>query len=38
MKPAWYGGNKIPAQGEKALIHYAPEMGVVLPEGKMARE
>ena len=33
-----HGGAKIPAQGERAAIHYAPEMGVVLPEGKMARE
>jgi spermidine/putrescine transport system ATP-binding protein len=33
-----HGGNRIPAHGETAMIHYAPEMGVVLPEGKMARE
>jgi spermidine/putrescine transport system ATP-binding protein len=33
-----HGGAKIPAQGERAAIHYAPEMGIVLPEGKMARE
>ncbi|MCA3575079.1 MAG: ABC transporter ATP-binding protein [Aestuariivirga sp.] len=33
-----HGGAKIPSQGERAAIHYAPEMGIVLPEGKMARE
>ena len=33
-----HGGNKIPHQGETATIHYEPSMGVVLPEGKMARE
>ena len=33
-----HGSGRIPAQGERAAIHYAPEMGIVLPEGKMARE
>lgn len=33
-----HGGARIPAQGERAAIHYVPEMGIVLPEGKMARE
>ncbi len=33
-----HGGNRIPAQGETATVHYEPEMGIVLPEGKMARE
>ena len=33
-----HGGNRIPAPGEKAMIHFDPAMGVVLPEGKMARE
>ncbi len=33
-----HGGGKIPVQGERAAIHYEPEMGIVLPEGKMARE
>ena len=35
---ARHGGNRIPDQGERAAIHYDPAMGVVLPEGKMARE
>jgi len=35
---ARHGGHKIPAHGETAAIHYEPAMGVVLPEGKMARE
>ena len=35
---ARHGGHKIPVQGETAAIHYEPAMGVVLPEGKMARE
>jgi spermidine/putrescine transport system ATP-binding protein len=30
--------SRIPAQGETAQIHYDPAMGIVLPEGKMARE
>jgi len=32
------GGAAIPGQGEKATVSYDPAMGVVLPEGKMARE
>ena len=35
---ARHGGNPIPTHGETAAIHYDPAMGVVLPEGKMARE
>ena len=35
---ARHGGNPIPAQGERAQIHYDAAMGVILPEGKMARE
>ncbi|MFN4142728.1 ABC transporter ATP-binding protein [Aestuariivirga sp.] len=31
-------GVAIPAHGETTTIHYEPAMGVVLPEGKMARE
>ena len=33
-----HGGAKIPAAGEMATISYDPAMGIVLPEGKMARE
>ena len=33
-----HGGVNIPHHGEMAAIHYEPEMGIVLPEGKMARE
>jgi hypothetical protein len=33
-----HGGNRIPEHGERASIHYEPAMGVVLPEGKMARD
>jgi spermidine/putrescine transport system ATP-binding protein len=33
-----HGGGKVPAQGEKATIHYAEGLGLALPEGKMARE
>ncbi len=33
-----HGASRIPAQGEMAHIHYDPGMGIVLPEGKMARE
>ncbi len=33
-----HGGSRIPAQGEQAHINYDPDMGIVLPEGKMARE
>jgi spermidine/putrescine transport system ATP-binding protein len=33
-----HGSGKIPVHGERAAIHYAPGMGIVLPEGKMARE
>jgi len=35
---ARHGGNRIPAQGERAAIHYDPAMSVILPEGKLARE
>ncbi|PZF78460.1 ABC transporter ATP-binding protein [Aestuariivirga litoralis] len=35
---ARHGSHRIPAQGEAAAIHFDPSMGVVLPEGKMARE
>jgi spermidine/putrescine transport system ATP-binding protein len=33
-----HGGAKVPAQGENATISYDPALGLVLPEGKMARE
>ena len=33
-----HGGAKIPSAGEKTTISYDPAMGIVLPEGKMARE
>ncbi len=33
-----HGGTKVPDQGEKALAHYDDSLGLVLPEGKMARE
>ena len=33
-----HGGAKIPRQGAAATVSYEPEMGIVLPEGKMARE
>jgi spermidine/putrescine transport system ATP-binding protein len=33
-----HGGAKVPAQGENAIISYDPALGLVLPEGKMARE
>jgi spermidine/putrescine transport system ATP-binding protein len=33
-----HGGGKVPEQGEKATIHYADGLGLVLPEGKLARE
>ena len=33
-----HGGAKIPGPGDKATISYDPAMGVVLAEGKMARE
>jgi spermidine/putrescine transport system ATP-binding protein len=33
-----HGGAKVPDQGARAAISYAPELGLVLPEGKMARE
>jgi len=33
-----HGGAKIPEQGTKAAIHYDAEYGLVLPQGKMARE
>jgi spermidine/putrescine transport system ATP-binding protein len=32
------GSSKIPSPGEKAIISYDPSAGIVLPEGKMARE
>jgi spermidine/putrescine transport system ATP-binding protein len=35
---ARHGGMRIPDQGESAEIHYDPAMGVILPEGKLARE
>jgi spermidine/putrescine transport system ATP-binding protein len=31
-------GAKLPDRGESAVISYDPELGLVLPEGKMARE
>jgi spermidine/putrescine transport system ATP-binding protein len=33
-----HGGVKMPAQGDKANVHYDEAYGLVLPEGKMARE
>jgi spermidine/putrescine transport system ATP-binding protein len=33
-----HGGAKIPQAGETATISYDPDMSIVLPEGKMARE
>ncbi len=33
-----HGGAKIPQQGETATTHYDASFGLVLPEGKMARE
>jgi spermidine/putrescine transport system ATP-binding protein len=33
-----HGGAKVPQQGEKALVSYEEELGLALPEGKMARE
>jgi spermidine/putrescine transport system ATP-binding protein len=33
-----HGGAKIPGQDDKAMIHYDPALGLILPEGKMARE
>jgi spermidine/putrescine transport system ATP-binding protein len=33
-----HGGAPIPVQGERAAIHYEQDMGIVLAEGKMARE
>jgi spermidine/putrescine transport system ATP-binding protein len=33
-----HGGAKVPQQGEKTPIHYGASLGLVLPEGKMARE
>jgi spermidine/putrescine transport system ATP-binding protein len=33
-----HGGAKIPEQGTSAAIHYDADYGLVLPEGKMARE
>jgi spermidine/putrescine transport system ATP-binding protein len=32
------GATKIPEQGATASVSYEPELGLVLPEGKMARE
>jgi spermidine/putrescine transport system ATP-binding protein len=31
-------GANIPAQGEQAFTSYDPQLGLILPEGKMARE
>ncbi len=33
-----HGGSKIPGVGESGTIHYDPALGLILPEGKMARE
>ncbi len=33
-----HGGAKVPMQGENTAISYDPSLGLVLPEGKMARE
>ncbi len=33
-----HDGSRIPEQGATAFVSYAPELGVALPEGKMARE
>lgn len=33
-----HGGAKIPSQGSTAEVHYDAALGLVLPEGKMARE
>jgi spermidine/putrescine transport system ATP-binding protein len=33
-----HGGKPIPGQGASAAVNYDPGMGLVLPEGKMARE
>ncbi|MCA0434640.1 MAG: ABC transporter ATP-binding protein [Proteobacteria bacterium] len=33
-----HGGTAIPASGENGTVHYDPALGLVLPEGKMARE
>jgi spermidine/putrescine transport system ATP-binding protein len=33
-----HGGTKIPGQGEMATASYDPALGLLLPEGKMARE
>jgi spermidine/putrescine transport system ATP-binding protein len=33
-----HGGTTIPAQGDKAALHYDEAHGLVLPEGKMARD
>lgn len=33
-----HSGAKIPAEGEEATVNYAPALGIVLPEGKVARE
>jgi spermidine/putrescine transport system ATP-binding protein len=33
-----HGGTKVPGPGEKAVVHYAAGLGLVLPEGTMARE
>jgi spermidine/putrescine transport system ATP-binding protein len=33
-----HGGVKVPGQGEKTQVHFDEALGLVLPEGKMARE
>jgi spermidine/putrescine transport system ATP-binding protein len=33
-----HGGAKIPAQGESTSVHYDADLGLILPEGNMARE
>ena len=33
-----HGGAKVPEPGDKASVHYDEALGLVLPEGKMARE
>jgi spermidine/putrescine transport system ATP-binding protein len=33
-----HGGSKVPGQGEKATVNYDASQGLILPEGKMARE
>ena len=33
-----HGVDRMPARGENVTVSYAPEAGIVLPEGKMARD